>query len=283
MDDEFIVNKESANIGNKGLENPQDEAKALEIKELISELQSSSDLKPELIGLTAEIAAPLYGILNFAELADVVNHYNPGANVLKDDIMPALISHIELSGEEVDYTIFEGFVVSPLILPNAFEVNDADVELINHIRKEQKNHPRFLPTYEEFALYATPMHEMMGEEFNRFALFLEKNKKRIGLGDNELGNAASTFLQLLKAGMEPRYFVEFFKEEGCTFNSKQFIDEMMVLATDLYKNTRMYDLNGNTMNELGVATVPEPRTVTKTGRNDPCTCGSGKKFKKCCL
>jgi len=24
------------------------------------------------------------------------------------------------------------------------------------------------------------------------------------------------------------------------------------------------------------------RTLPKTGRNDPCTCGSGKKFKKCC-
>jgi preprotein translocase subunit SecA len=29
----------------------------------------------------------------------------------------------------------------------------------------------------------------------------------------------------------------------------------------------------------------EPRTVTgdKVGRNDPCPCGSGKKYKKCCL
>ena len=26
-----------------------------------------------------------------------------------------------------------------------------------------------------------------------------------------------------------------------------------------------------------------PSMVTKTGRNDPCTCGSGKKYKKCCL
>lgn len=25
-----------------------------------------------------------------------------------------------------------------------------------------------------------------------------------------------------------------------------------------------------------------PRTVAKTGRNDPCPCGSGKKYKKCC-
>ncbi|PLY03377.1 MAG: hypothetical protein C0623_01610 [Desulfuromonas sp.] len=26
----------------------------------------------------------------------------------------------------------------------------------------------------------------------------------------------------------------------------------------------------------------QPLTVTKIGRNDPCSCGSGKKFKKCC-
>lgn len=28
--------------------------------------------------------------------------------------------------------------------------------------------------------------------------------------------------------------------------------------------------------------VPERRTEPKVGRNDPCVCGSGKKFKKCC-
>jgi len=29
-------------------------------------------------------------------------------------------------------------------------------------------------------------------------------------------------------------------------------------------------------------TVVAPRSVTKIGRNDPCPCGSGKKYKKCC-
>lgn len=28
--------------------------------------------------------------------------------------------------------------------------------------------------------------------------------------------------------------------------------------------------------------TPYVREAPKTGRNDPCTCGSGKKFKKCC-
>ena len=27
---------------------------------------------------------------------------------------------------------------------------------------------------------------------------------------------------------------------------------------------------------------PKPLQVVKTGRNDPCPCGSGKKYKKCC-
>ena len=29
--------------------------------------------------------------------------------------------------------------------------------------------------------------------------------------------------------------------------------------------------------------IEDPRTVPKVGRNDPCPCGSGRKFKKCCL
>ena len=28
--------------------------------------------------------------------------------------------------------------------------------------------------------------------------------------------------------------------------------------------------------------VPFTRTIPKVGRNDPCPCGNGKKFKKCC-
>ncbi|HIE11729.1 MAG TPA: hypothetical protein EYP62_08950, partial [Kiritimatiellae bacterium] len=30
------------------------------------------------------------------------------------------------------------------------------------------------------------------------------------------------------------------------------------------------------------ARVPVRRTQPKVGRNDPCPCGSGKKYKKCC-
>lgn len=32
----------------------------------------------------------------------------------------------------------------------------------------------------------------------------------------------------------------------------------------------------------GVMVKPKPITVSKVGRNDPCPCGSGQKYKKCC-
>lgn len=32
----------------------------------------------------------------------------------------------------------------------------------------------------------------------------------------------------------------------------------------------------------GVGVAPQPIASTKVGRNDPCTCGSGVKYKKCC-
>lgn len=32
----------------------------------------------------------------------------------------------------------------------------------------------------------------------------------------------------------------------------------------------------------GLMFVPSQITHSKTGRNDPCPCGSGKKYKKCC-
>jgi uncharacterized protein YecA (UPF0149 family) len=28
---------------------------------------------------------------------------------------------------------------------------------------------------------------------------------------------------------------------------------------------------------------PPPRRVVKIGRNEPCPCGSGRKYKKCCI
>lgn len=47
-----------------------------------------------------------------------------------------------------------------------------------------------------------------------------------------------------------------------------------------YTEDEEYNTHIDEYNEPVIAPV---RTETKTGRNDPCPCGSGKKYKKCCL
>lgn len=48
----------------------------------------------------------------------------------------------------------------------------------------------------------------------------------------------------------------------------------------LFENEQWFYVDG----ELDDSTAPRPITIesTKVGRNDPCPCGSGKKYKKCC-
>jgi hypothetical protein len=45
----------------------------------------------------------------------------------------------------------------------------------------------------------------------------------------------------------------------------------------------MDDYDRPYMNPMAYHPTPEQRRRGRVGRNDPCGCGSGRKFKKCCL
>ena len=75
------------------------------------------------------------------------------------------------------------------------------------------------------------------------------------------------------------------------FNSLEAVQGIMDKVVELMNNTRQWFLKGYTPNELSAlekkALQPLPsndhqQTQQKVGRNEPCLCGSGKKYKKCC-
>ena len=49
------------------------------------------------------------------------------------------------------------------------------------------------------------------------------------------------------------------------------------------ENSTAPDEKTSDENSQQAAPVPIHRSEPKIGRNDPCPCGSGKKYKKCCL
>jgi len=55
----------------------------------------------------------------------------------------------------------------------------------------------------------------------------------------------------------------------------------------MYNNTPQWSLKGFSSNELSQGAAPQDEQAqvvpSNLGRNDPCYCGSGKKYKKCCM
>lgn len=91
-------------------------------------------------------------------------------------------------------------------------------------------------------------------------------------------------------------------ETRLEFYSLELVQQLTSGIMNLSNNTRMWILKGHTPEEIfrqekkalhplpvdpfavekTGAQVFDMKTRTKVGRNDPCPCGSGKKFKKCC-
>ncbi|RLL41172.1 hypothetical protein D8M04_18035 [Oceanobacillus piezotolerans] len=74
------------------------------------------------------------------------------------------------------------------------------------------------------------------------------------------------------------------------FGTMEIIQALMSKIVDLMSHTRGWTLKGYTSAQLSGETnkqiQPMPTSTTKKkvkiGRNEPCPCGSGKKYKKCC-
>ena len=63
------------------------------------------------------------------------------------------------------------------------------------------------------------------------------------------------------------------------FDSEEEALVMYDHLVQLHNNSRMWTNNGYTPLELGEIRA----NIVRVGRNSPCPCGSGKKYKKCCL
>ena len=79
--------------------------------------------------------------------------------------------------------------------------------------------------------------------------------------------------------------VEFLNEEGITFDTEEEADQVKKMLTEINSHTRIWGDNGSTPAELNQnysSGVPYRNAGQKIGRNEPCPCGSGKKYKNCC-
>lgn len=68
------------------------------------------------------------------------------------------------------------------------------------------------------------------------------------------------------------------EQQNPGLTTQRLLEKFLLLYTELHNTTRMPENYGHTPEEL----FESERIRRVVGRNDPCPCGSGKKYKKCC-
>lgn len=135
-------------------------------------------------------------------------------------------------------------------------------------------------------------------EVNSFISFLLKHYR---LSDQEINKIVLQITNMINADSKPTLIIQYL-QSWIEFPSFEFVQQLTARIMELYNNTRQWVLKGHTPNELFQeerkylkplpvepfkigqpnSKVIDLPTRTKVGRNDPCPCGSGKKYKKCC-
>jgi hypothetical protein len=240
-----------------------------------------------------------YGSLHISELAGKVEHYSSNKPIQLTDYMN-VISDLEL----YDYSVkLRGDRFSHYL------VDDPE-----HIRMEHEMRPTvdFYPVTKAQLLRASEDGYVERHEgYRRFVAFLRANWQ---MDEEEADLMAAELVDHIRQGVMPTELISIL-EEQLEFTDQAQIERLINVVVDLYHKTRQWELKGYSPEELRAKSgeppqPPQPQypfaaplnnvmntapqqpgktgvvydfqTKSKVGRNDPCPCGSGKKFKKCC-
>ncbi|QFK71593.1 hypothetical protein F7984_10295 [Pradoshia sp. D12] len=126
------------------------------------------------------------------------------------------------------------------------------------------------------------------ERTEQMVEFIHYLSDTYSLKQEEAAELADRFIFKVQFGESLPDVVKWFGEQ-IEFESEKDINALVEKMVTVVNNTRLWILKGHTPSELSspsaskpAASAPVLKTQPKVGRNEPCPCGSGKKYKKCC-
>ena len=200
----------------------------------------------------------------------VVTSYLVINGAIEKDVLKDILKEkegIDLSIEELDEIVLRN---NYFMIDNYYTIVD---DMPNIIEREILPKKKSFKKYKGLGLEVDKANHKiyeLKEELNSYLNTLDVNKVR---KEYFLG----TLLILLNANIYSEEFLkELCHENNFSLTKKQF--ENIYNIIDKYKNDiPIWIYNGYTKREVN--SMPKEK---KVGRNDPCPCGSGKKYKKCC-
>ena len=219
----------------------------------------------------------LYGAVSVEELHEIVLHYDPNCVVHSDEML-RILSTRAASSPGLPFRIEENLLISNEKFPFDIEGVEKNVKML---RKEQSRHPRWYPgnrselfKYEDLDSFETTPESKRVE-------FLLHTISNIGEVYDEMEVLAGIY-HLLVMSMETEVIYEILLKQKMIPNlTKKTKLTLFEAIDDWGEVVHMPFLNGNTIKSVNEY-QSKMQKEQKVGRNEPCPCGSGKKYKHCC-
>ena len=227
----------------------------------------------------------LYGFVHKSKIVEVYNLQNDDQITIED--VESYLSHPpkELSdGFIYPYKDYFGH-------ESALEDNTFDLLL-----KKKGDKPHYVPKKSELLKYCDEGYFERNKQYKALLSYLKKNFFSGNKDNAEV--LCEDIHSFHNSGYNMNAIMDLFRYYGISFKDIHEANEVMKLVTDLSNNMRIWENNGHTPHEIfekyekpNMKPLPDKpfdfnadmNTRQKIGRNDPCPCGSGKKYKKCCL
>ena len=148
------------------------------------------------------------------------------------------------------------------------------------LRKKQAHYNHYLPSANHIDDYLDERYRENTREFIAMRDFMVRSfhmKEALATAN------ALHILQYLDTETDVSYLMSQLATAGVRFENDQQFRNFAVLLNRMKSTARFWGFCGHTPEEAENF-APKRGTVHvyKVGRNDPCPCGSGKKYKKCC-
>lgn len=217
----------------------------------------------------------LYGMVPKDKVVKIYNLQNEDKieeddlDTVADDELVA--NHVEPYG---DYYVHEAILV----------FGKVDSQLA-----QSRGKPFYIPVKDELLRYKSGHYFEVNNEFKALLRYTTSN---FFDGDvKEAEEFCTEIRDMCHAQSSMGQLMDEFNRWDLVFDSEKQVNEVAQLVVDVMNSTRLWENNGHTPNELMSQEKPFLKSLPsksyrggkKIGRNEPCPCGSGKKYKKCCL
>lgn len=254
---------------------------------IIQDKYRKSERTKEVVGANKQLSqyiialTNLYGLVHKEKVLEIYNKQNEEPITLGNVDYYLKIANGELERDFV-YTYQDHFVHESILMFDEFDL----------VQAKKANKPYYVPSQKELLRYSKSSYFEKNQQYKALLAYVKKNffpqdhqKARWLCEDVHLTSQLNLNIQAT---------LNEFTERGVSFESFDQVNELLALIMDMANNTRIWENNGHTPNEImtkferpNLRPLPDipyqPIKKDKVGRNAPCPCGSGKKYKNCCL